>query len=101
MGHSQGQHGPKHGLCCRIQKTISLPSMSRGCHIVTRHIVRELEELHTIEVGMANFFIQHTSASLTINENASPDVPLDLNVSRLLTACNKSWADISCIFLLA
>ncbi|CAK0787892.1 hypothetical protein CVIRNUC_011114 [Coccomyxa viridis] len=62
-----------------IQKTISLPSMSRGCHIVTRHIVRELEELHTIEVGMANFFIQHTSASLTINENASPDVPLDLN----------------------
>ena len=79
--------------------------MSRGCHIVTRHIVRELEELHTFEVGMANFFIQHTSASLTINENASPDVPLDLNVSKLLTAasltvCNISWADTSCMLLL-
>ena len=79
--------------------------MSRGCHIVTRHIVRELEELHTIEVGMANLFIQHTSASLTINENASPDVPLDLNVSKLLTAaslsgCHISWADMSCMLLL-
>lgn len=55
--------------------------MKRGCHIVTRHIVRELQELQGFEVGMANLFIQHTSASLTINENASPDVPLDLNVS--------------------
>ena len=68
--------------CCRVQKTISLPSKPRGCHIVTRDITRELaDELHGFEVGMANFFIQHTSASLTINENASPDVPLDLNVS--------------------
>lgn len=48
---------------------------------MTRHIVREVQELQSFEVGMANLFIQHTSASLTINENASPDVPLDLNVS--------------------
>lgn len=53
---------------------------------MTRDITRELaDELHGFEVGMANFFIQHTSASLTINENASPDVPLDLNVSAALT----------------
>ncbi|CAL5224755.1 g7491 [Coccomyxa viridis] len=62
-----------------LQKTVSLPSMNRGCHIITRHIVREVQELQGFEVGMANLFIQHTSASLTINENASPDVPLDLN----------------------
>ena len=48
---------------------------------MTRHIVRELQELQGFEVGMANLVIQRTSASLTINENASPDVPLDLNVS--------------------
>ena len=72
---------PTRSAICRIQKTVSLPSMNRGCHIVTRHIVREVQELQGFEVGMANLFIQHTSASLTINENASPDVPLDLNVS--------------------
>jgi len=41
--------------------------------------LKEVPELAEFEIGMANFFIQHTSASLTINENASPDVPLDLN----------------------
>ena len=38
-----------------------------------------------LQVGLCNLFVQHTSASLTINENASPDVPLDLNVRRVLT----------------
>ncbi|EIE23505.1 UPF0047-domain-containing protein [Coccomyxa subellipsoidea C-169] len=62
-----------------FQKTVTLPAMSRGCHVITWHIMQQVPELSSFEVGMANFFIQHTSASLTINENASPDVPLDLN----------------------
>ena len=80
------------GALCRLQKTVSLPSMNRGCHIITRHIVREVQELQGFEVGMANLFIQHTSASLTINENASPDVPLDLNVSLQHAALLKAGA---------
>mmetsp|Transcript_38737 Transcript_38737/g.99053 ORF Transcript_38737/g.99053 Transcript_38737/m.99053 type:complete len:229 (+) Transcript_38737:200-886(+) len=61
------------------QKIVRLPAYKRGCHVVTRKVLEQLPELCEYEVGMANFFIQHTSASLTINENASPDVPLDLN----------------------
>ena len=45
---------------------------------LTEFCVLVLPELQEMEVGLCNFFIQHTSASLTINENASPDVPLDL-----------------------
>lgn len=45
---------------------------------MTREILRQLPELKDFEIGLANFFILHTSASLTLNENASSDVPLDL-----------------------
>jgi len=61
------------------QRTIRLPSKPRGCHVMTREIAKQVPEIQNFEVGMANFFLLHTSASLTINENASPDVPLDLN----------------------
>lgn len=61
-----------------FQKVLQLPNHPRGCHVITRQIASQITELEEIEVGLANFFIQHTSASLTINENASPDVPLDL-----------------------
>ena len=64
-----------------IQKQIALPSFSRGFHIVTRHILDELPELSQIKVGMLHVFIKHTSASLTINENADPDVPRDMESS--------------------
>ncbi|KAG2493097.1 hypothetical protein HYH03_008760 [Edaphochlamys debaryana] len=62
-----------------VQKTITLPQFPRGCHVITRKIYEAVPELAGFEVGLANIFILHTSASLTINENASPDVPLDLN----------------------
>jgi secondary thiamine-phosphate synthase enzyme len=52
--------------------------MPRGCHVITRILLQHLPELSDFEVGLATLFIQHTSASLTVNENASPDVPLDL-----------------------
>ena len=55
--------------------------MPRGFHLITREVVAALPELAQFEVGLLHVFIQHTSASLTINENADPDVPADLEAS--------------------
>jgi len=60
-----------------IQKEISLKPKRRGFHLVTEEILREVPELSDIRVGLMNIFIQHTSASLTINENADPTVRAD------------------------
>jgi secondary thiamine-phosphate synthase enzyme len=57
------------------QKTIYLPQFHRGFHLITDVIERELGELPVM--GMVNLFIQHTSAALTLNENADPDVRQD------------------------
>lgn len=59
------------------QSVINLQSKSRGFHLVTDEILRQLPELKEFKVGMMNVFIQHTSASLTINENADPSVRSD------------------------
>lgn len=64
-----------------IQKEIALKPRARGFHLVTDEIVRALPELGEIRVGVAHFFIQHTSASLCINENADPTVRTDLERS--------------------
>lgn len=64
-----------------IQKQISLPSCRRGFHIVTRQIVDAIPELAEVQVGILHVFIKHTSASLTINENADPDVLIDMESS--------------------
>lgn len=61
-----------------LQKEISLKARSRGFHLVTNEILAQLPELRSIEIGILHLFIQHTSASLTINENADPDVRHDL-----------------------
>lgn len=61
-----------------LQRTISLKSRPRGFHLVTAEILGQLPELRQFRVGLAHFFILHTSASLTINENADPDVRRDL-----------------------
>ena len=61
-----------------IQKRLSLPAYPRGFHLVTHLVERELPEIAEIEVGVLHVFIQHTSASLTINENADPTVRHDL-----------------------
>lgn len=60
-----------------LQREIRLRSRERGFHLVTDEIVRQLPELARFEVGLAHLFIQHTSASLTINENADPTVRQD------------------------
>lgn len=60
-----------------FQKRLRLPAVSRGFHLITDLLTAELPELEGIEVGTAHFFIQHTSASLSINENADPTVRHD------------------------
>jgi secondary thiamine-phosphate synthase enzyme len=57
------------------QKTIYLPQFHRGFHLITDIIERELGDLPA--TGMVNLLIQHTSAALTLNENADPDVRHD------------------------
>ena len=58
-----------------FQHTLHLPAYSRGFHLITRIIEREFaDSLRQIRVGVLQVFIQHTSASLTINENADPTV---------------------------
>ena len=57
-----------------LQREISLRPPGRGFHLVTREVVGELPELGELRVGLLHLFMLHTSASLTLNENASPDV---------------------------
>ncbi|HEX4720431.1 MAG TPA: secondary thiamine-phosphate synthase enzyme YjbQ [Thermoleophilaceae bacterium] len=56
---------------------IQLPALPRGFHLVTREVEEGLPELREMAIGIAHVFITHTSASLTLNENASPDVRRD------------------------
>jgi secondary thiamine-phosphate synthase enzyme len=60
------------------QKEIRLKPRPRGFHLITSEITGQLPELHRFQVGLAHFFIQHTSAALALNENADPDVRLDM-----------------------
>lgn len=59
------------------QTELTLAARSRGFHIITDEVVRALPELRDIEIGLLHVFIRHTSASLTINENADPTVRHD------------------------
>jgi secondary thiamine-phosphate synthase enzyme len=63
------------------QYTLELPPFRRGFHLITSRVVEAAAELPRIEVGLLHVFIQHTSASLVINENADPDVAADLEAS--------------------
>jgi len=59
------------------QRNVSLRPRPRGVHLVTEEIIDALPELSGLRMGLAHLFIRHTSASLTLNENASPDVRRD------------------------
>ena len=63
-----------------FQRTITLPGRKRGFHLVTHEVVRALPEIVQIKTGICQVFIQHTSASLTINENADPTVRKDFEM---------------------
>ena len=60
-----------------LQREIALRARPRGFHLVTDEVVAGVPELRGVEAGLAHLFIRHTSASLTLNENASPDVRAD------------------------
>lgn len=61
-----------------FQKEITLKSRSKGIYLITSEILSEIPEIKNIRAGIANIFLKHTSASLSINENASPDVRFDM-----------------------
>lgn len=63
------------------QQSLTVSPRPRGFHLITREIVEALPDLKRIRVGLLHVFIQHTSASVSINENADPDVPRDLERS--------------------
>jgi len=60
-----------------LQREIDLQARPRGFHLVSREVLSALPELGKIDAGLLHLFIRHTSASLTLNENASPDVLAD------------------------
>jgi secondary thiamine-phosphate synthase enzyme len=60
-----------------LQREIRLDARPRAFHLITREVVSALPELGDVEAGLLHLFIRHTSASLTLNENASPDVRRD------------------------
>jgi secondary thiamine-phosphate synthase enzyme len=66
-----------------VQREITLPPAPRGFHLITRHVLDAVPEVGELRLGLLNLLIQHTSASLTLNENASPDVRRDF----------ESWAN--------
>jgi secondary thiamine-phosphate synthase enzyme len=66
-----------------VQREVRLEARRRGFHLVTDEVLGALPEVARVETGLLNLFIQHTSASLTLNENASPDVRRDF----------ESWFD--------
>ena len=60
-----------------VQREVRLRPRPRGFHLVTDEVVEAAPEIRRIRVGLVHVFIRHTSASLTLNENASPDVRRD------------------------
>jgi secondary thiamine-phosphate synthase enzyme len=75
-----------------IQKTITLSPKSRGFHIITHDVLENIPELKDLKTGILQLFIQHTSASLTINENADPTVRTDFESHfNMLAPENQSY----------
>ena len=62
-----------------FQKSLTLPTKSRGSYLITDTIVKELPEIKTYKVGLLNLFIQHTSCALSLNENWDEDVREDMS----------------------
>ena len=75
-----------------IQKTITLSPKSRGFHIITHDVLENIPELKDFKTGILQLFIKHTSASLTINENADPTVRTDFESHfNMLAPENQSY----------
>ena len=75
-----------------IQKTITLSPKSRGFHIITHDVLENIPEIKDFKTGILQLFIKHTSASLTINENADPTVRTDFESHfNMLAPENQSY----------
>ncbi len=61
-----------------VQRQLVLPPHPRGFHLITSRVCGALNEIHSISAGLLHVFLQHTSASISLNENADPDVRVDL-----------------------
>ena len=80
-----------------IQKKISLTPRARGFHIITDNILENIPELKDFKAGILQLFIKHTSASLTINENADPTVRIDFESHfNILAPENKNYYKHTC-----
>lgn len=64
-----------------MQHELTLAAKPRGFHLVTREVLAALSGLERVRVGLLHLFLCHTSASLSVNENADPDVPVDLEMA--------------------
>ena len=87
---AQSSSCPKTSLCSSMttsqplwfQHAITITAPNRGCHLITGDVQKAVgDDIRKVSVGMCNLFLQHTSASLTINENADPDVRRDMEVA--------------------
>jgi len=83
MGCTLDKHSPgnDHTPMSWFQHTLELPRYARGFHLITSYVIEALPELGQVKIGWLHIFIQHTSASISINENADPDVAADLESS--------------------
>lgn len=63
---------------CWYSEKITLPEFPRGFHLITEYIIDALPTIKNVEVGLLHLWLQHTSASLTVNENADPTVRQDM-----------------------
>ena len=61
-----------------FQRSFTLSSHSRGCYLITDEILSNVPEIKNFEIGLFHLFLQHTSASLSLNENYDPDVQYDM-----------------------
>jgi secondary thiamine-phosphate synthase enzyme len=60
------------------QKELKLKPYTRGFHLITNEIIKQIPEIVNIKIGLAHLLLKHTSASLTLNENFDPDVRRDM-----------------------
>ena len=63
------------------QKKMTLAPKSRGFHLITGDILKQIPEIVEIQIGFLQAFLQHTSASISVNENADPDVRVDMETA--------------------
>ena len=81
MEHNMDPHNSSPHSTTWGQYRLQLKPRRRGFHLITREIVEKCPDIADIEIGLMTVFIQHTSASLTLNENADPDVRVDMETA--------------------